>query len=126
MNIDPAIFVNSLRAFRSDLDVRLGSLTPPASLSCSDPLYQDTSHTEERDSYVLDVMSNLIEVSHLTIPLSGGGKLKQGNKCSITENIPGWEVEVEPFKQDAVFWHSIILQSGDVKIWPMTSEQESC
>ena len=48
-------------------------------------------------------MSNLIEVSHLTIPLSGGGKPKQSF---------GWEVEVEPFKQDAVFWHRISTSGG--------------
>ena len=97
-------------AFCSQLEDKLSSLTAPSSLSCSDPLCKDATHTEERDSYVLDVMSSLIEVSHLTIPMAGGGKVKPGAKsiaCPVTSNIPGWELEVLPYKEDAVFWHSI-------------------
>ena len=86
----------------------------PPSIACSDPLCKDAIHSQERDSYVLDVMSNLIEVSHLTIPMTGGGKVKPEapKSCPVTKNIPGWELEVLPYKEDAVFWHSIWVSAG--------------
>ena len=99
-------------SYYDELDERLAQLPPPQSLFCSDPLCKDSSHSEERDGYVLDVMSSLIEVSHLTIPMSGGGKGKTDSNCPVTTCIPGWEEEVKPFKDDAVFWHSVWVSAG--------------
>ena len=42
--------------------------------------------------------------------MSGGGKPKAKNPnnfCPIEQTIPGWSSEVEPYKKDAVFWHSV-------------------
>ena len=57
-------------------------------------------------------MSSLIEASHLTIPMYGGGKAKTSTSCPVTTSIPGWEEEVLPFKEDAVFWHSVWTSAG--------------
>ena len=36
-----------------------------------------------------------------------GGKSKDGTKCPLNGTLPGWQTEVEPLRQDALFWHSI-------------------
>ena len=64
---------------------------------------------------MLDVMSTVIEVSHQTIPMSGGGRTKteDPNKlCPFEQTIPGWSTEVEPYKKDAVFWHAVWQSAG--------------
>ena len=94
---------------------RLVELPVPHSLACTDPLCTDEHHSQERDIFVLDIMSSVIEVTHQTIPMSGGGKSKSwdpNKSCPIEENIPGWNDEVEPYKQDAVFWHSVWQSAG--------------
>ena len=44
------------------------------SLNCQDPHCQDPQHRTERDSYVLDILSAIIETSHEMAPLSGERK----------------------------------------------------
>ena len=67
--------------------------------------------SEERDSLVIDVMSSIIETSQQCIPMSGG---RRGSKpeCPVSQAIPGWGDFVEPYKQDAVFWHSVWQSAG--------------
>ena len=97
-----------------ELDSRLSDLVPPPSLLCSDPLCQDQCHTKDRDSFVLDIMSTVIEVSHSTIPMGGGGKTGSDpdKSCPIQKTVPGWRDEVMPYKEDAVFWHSVWESAG--------------
>ena len=101
--------------FSSLLHHQLSLLPIPQSLHCSDPLCTVEHHSQERDNFVLDIMSSVIEVTHQTIPMSGGGrsKPKDPNKCCpIEKTIPGWYDEVKPFKKDAVFWHSVWQSAG--------------
>ena len=51
--------------YTSALHDRLSLLTLPDSLECSDPLCTNVNHSHERDSFVLDVMSSVIEVTHV-------------------------------------------------------------
>ena len=90
---------------------KLSSLQAPESLDCCDPHCQDSHHSEERDSLVIDVMSCVIESSHQCLPMSGGGRSSKPD-CPIDKTIPGWRDIVEPYKQDAVFWHGV-WQSAD-------------
>jgi hypothetical protein len=96
--------------YTSLLHDKLSQLPIPDTLSCSDPLCSSEHHSQERDSFVLDIMSSVIEVTHQTIPMAGGGKRKANdpNKhCPIEKTIPGWHDEVSPYKKDAVFWHFV-------------------
>ena len=71
--------------------------------------------SEERDSYLLDLLSAAIETSHVTIPMSGGkssGPSNPNKDCPVTHNLPGWKEEVEPFRQDSKFWHSVWVSAG--------------
>ena len=102
--------------YTMELCDRLAGLRSPPSLSCSNPLCQDEEHTRERDSFVLDIMSTVIEVSHSTIPMVGGSTGHTGGdpgkSSPIEKSIPGWKDEVEPYKKDAVFWHATWESAG--------------
>ena len=56
----------------------------------------------------------MIESSHEAIPM-GGGRRKRWDpdkNCEIETALPGWRKELEPLRQDSLFWHAIWLQSG--------------
>ena len=98
---------------------KLSNLVTPDSLNCQDPHCQDPQHRTERDSYVLDIMSAIIESSHETVygvpvPLSGGKKntSNPSQNCPVEKTLPGWREEAAPFKEDALFWHSLWKSAG--------------
>ena len=76
-----------------DLQAKLSQLTVPASLQCSDVHCSDPVHSEQRDGFVIDMMSSVIESSHANIPMSGGKKYHHdpNRSCPVEENIPGWK-----------------------------------
>ena len=61
--------VNELREYKLGLQERLESLKEPVSLGCQDVSCQDHKHSQERDSYVLDVVSAWVEAGYSTIPV---------------------------------------------------------
>ena len=99
--------------YKLDMQDRLLSLAVPGTLHCRDPHCSDPAHSSERDSFALDILCSLVESSHTKLPLSGGRKAasepknsKAGHK-SGGGSVPGWMEEVEPFRQEALFWHAI-------------------
>jgi hypothetical protein len=62
--------------------------------------------------------------------MSGGGRSSEPD-CPVDMTIPGWRDIVEPYKQDAVFWHGVWqsadrLSHGQLKnIMTRTRNQES-
>jgi hypothetical protein len=56
---------------------------------------------------MLDLLSAMIESSHIAIPLT-----KSSGKIRKKKNLPGWKEYVEPFRSDAMFWHSVWLSLG--------------
>ena len=95
--------------YTSSLDARLHELEPPASLYCRDPNCHDKNHSLERDRYVLDVLSALIETTQYTIPMTQGGG--SSNRFA-NGTLPGWQTEVEPLREDSLFWHSVWQSAG--------------
>ena len=83
----------------------------PESLKCSDPCCQERHHSEERDSFVIDLMSCVFESSHQCIPMTGGSRPGRQD-CPIEKSIPGWKEMVDPYREDAVFWHSVWQSAG--------------
>ena len=83
---------------------RLADLGCPESLGCDHVCCSDPQHKVDRDNHMLDVLSNLIESSHLAIPLT-----KPNGKVRREKDLPGWKEHFEPFRSDAQFWHSIWL-----------------
>ena len=97
-----------IESYKLDMELRLQSLTIPYSLHCSDPLCRDISHSTERDTHVLDILCNVVESSHTKLPLAGGRRAVPGRSGG---NIPGWNENVEQFRQDALFWHSVWISA---------------
>ena len=100
--------------YTQELERRLLAFATPDSLTCSDPCCSETGHSQERDSFVLDLMSTVIETSHDTIPMSKGktGHDDPSRNCPIWKSIPGWTEHVYPYKEDAAFWHSVWQSAG--------------
>ena len=45
----------------------------------------------------------------------GGGKNKKVdpiNSCVVEQSIPGWRTEIEPLRQDNLFWHGVWQSLG--------------
>ena len=52
----------------------------------------------------------IVETSHTSLPISGGRTI--GNVSSGAKPIPGWQVEVEPLKEESLYWHRVWLREG--------------
>ena len=98
--------------YTSDLESRLlGINIPLFALSCENPHCQDKTHSDDRDSFMLDILLSLVECSYTKLPLSGGstGGGRGGKGCG--RPVPGWE-EVEPFRKEARYWHGVWLKEN--------------
>ena len=81
-----------INKYTLDLHCKLSSLEPPACLDCKDMLCHDESHSQDRDSHVLDILIAVIETSYTCIPLSGCVKNKVSNPqstCLINQFLAG-------------------------------------
>ena len=86
-------------AYREQLQRRLQAVQCPQSmLHCRDPLCRDASHSEARDSAVLDILLALVETAYTSLPLTGGVPGRPGGQEEQRDIIPGWSEEVEPFR----------------------------
>lgn len=92
---------------------RINRLEIPNSLDCKDPHCSNPEHRKERDTFMLDLITNWIEASHESIPLSGGKKttIDPDKGCTIKSNITGWKTEIEPLRKDALFWHAVWISA---------------
>ena len=98
-------------AYKQQLDTRLQQVQEhhEHGLVCDEPHCKDPTHSEARDSYMIDILSAIIESSHVTLPTYGGcwvGKKRAG------VSIPGWTREVKPYKEDSIYWGNLWKQSG--------------
>ena len=80
------------------------------SLNCADPHCKDPGHSSERDNYVLDILCSVVESSHTVIPI--GRRRKPGKAGHVSGCVPGWDKEVQPFKEEARLFHSLWLSAG--------------
>ena len=96
-----------IQNYKQDLQDRLQSLGTPGCLMCRNPHCNDSAHSDERDSFVLDILCSVIEASHTRIPMAGGRRATPQDSHSVGGSMPGWNEDVEPFRQDALFWHGV-------------------
>ena len=54
--------------YTTTLESKLLSLATPQSLLCSDPHCADQTHSQERDHFMLDILSCILETSHTALP----------------------------------------------------------
>ena len=98
-----------INQFKLTLEEKVGKLSTPTSLYCQNVHCTDTKHSVERDAFVLDLLGAMIESTHAHIPMSGGGL---NRKKPDSGRIPGWKENVEPLRQDSLFWHQVWLSAG--------------
>ena len=60
--------------YTANLHERMSNIHLPESINCRDPHCQNQDHSKERDSVMVDLICNMIEASHETIPMTGGKK----------------------------------------------------
>ena len=75
--------------------------------NCNDVNCKDSEHTEHLDNYVKELLTDISDSGHQTIPMTSG---KSPSEHST--KTPGWKMYVEPFQDNAHFWHSIWVSCG--------------
>ena len=98
--------------FTSDMQARLEKLSLPPSLSCKDLHCSLAEHSQERDSLMLDILCNLVESSYTTLPMTGGRPVSSTAGRGSRGGLPGWNQEVEPYRQDSIYWHNVWLRES--------------
>ena len=102
--------------YTSALEERLRALPVPACLStdmllrCANPHCQDKAHSEAGDGFLLDIVTAMVETSHQTIPMSGGGA--GGSGRASRGGLPGWSREVEPYRVESTRCHKLWQEHG--------------
>jgi hypothetical protein len=100
-----------LEQYTAALQEKLLLLQVPESLNCDNTNCQNHQHTEDRDSFLLTMLSSMIETSYSCIPVSGGGSSGKKDRTA-RGGIPGWKEEVEPFRQQANYWWGVWVAEG--------------
>ena len=101
--------------YTSLLESKLEEITLPGSIMCEDVHCKSESHSKERDKYLLDIMSSVIECSHVCIPLTKKQNLTSSDpskSCPVHRALPGWKEDIKPLREDSLFWHAVWLSSG--------------
>ena len=76
---------------------------PSCIKECRDVHCQDKEHTEAIDSHLYTLLGNINDCARNCLPPTTRDKNKR---------IPGWNDEVKPFREQAMFWHSIWISAG--------------
>ena len=81
---------DQLNEYTANLDSKLKTIDIPERIHSSEPNCKNEVHSKDRDKYMLDILSTMIETSYSVIPLSGGGgrKWDPDKNCPIGTVIP--------------------------------------
>ena len=95
-------------AFTAAVATKLNEITMPGCISCSNLHCSD--HSDQIDSYTLEVLEAIESAAKESLPAVGGGG--QANSKRPPNRIPGWNDLVKPFYDESKFWHSIWESAG--------------
>ena len=98
-------------SYTAALQDRLSAVHAPHSLLCQDVHCQEITHTEERDSMMLDILCAIVETSYVSLPLYGGKGGGRTNSAHGTP-FPGWADEVGPYQNESRYWHDAWVLEG--------------
>ena len=84
---------------------------PDSAISCKDVKCNDPNHREEIDNYVTALLNAVSESGKETIPANAKTN-KNNNNSGNAKKTAGWKEFVEPFQDNAHFWHSVWLSAG--------------
>ena len=77
----------------------------PTCVKCRDVHCKDETHLAEIDEFA----TNILEIVDNSISAMIRKNEKNENKSKV---VPGWNVEVQPFRDEAMFWHAIWISYG--------------
>ena len=80
-------------------------MSTPVCVSCKNVHCKDERHIADIDEYT----TNILEIIENSIKASTN---KYTNKKVNLEVLPGWNDEVKPFKENAMFWNAIWVSAG--------------
>ena len=93
--------------FKCDLSSNLENVQVPLNVStCSNLKCQQDAHKEETDQFVIDTLESIEKAAESCIPQF---HLPHGRK---KPSIPGWNIHVKPFRDNAAFWFSVWKSAG--------------
>ena len=93
--------------YREELCRKLQDINISLSITnCHDVLCKNELYKSATDELMLDILLSIEKSAnaHISKP--------KVNSSQHKPNIPNWKNEIEPFKDDAIFWHSMWLSAG--------------
>ena len=81
---------------------------PSDIINCRDVKCDHKDHREQIDLYVHEVLEAVSDSGRDTIPMSHG---KQSGRVT-KKKTAGWKEFVEPYQDNAHFWHSVWMSAG--------------
>ena len=92
---------------KCDISSNLENVQVPLNVStCSNLKCQQDAHKEETDQFVIDTLESIEKAAESCIPQF---HLPHGRK---KQSIPGWNIHVKPFRDNAAFWFSVGKSAG--------------
>ena len=71
---------------------------------CQNALCQNTEHRKASDEHMFDILCAMEEAAMENLTLSRRGNEKEN---TTRKAIPRWNEDIEPYRQDALFWHTV-------------------
>ena len=68
-------------------------------ISCRNVYCQNADHKAACDDYMLDIVHKMEQTARETLPVPH-------------KSIPRWNIDIEPYRKDALFWRSVWLSAG--------------
>ena len=95
--------------FFEEMNKRLSSFKEPTDImKCHDVHCKNACHNTISDEYMLHILQTMEQSAKKVLPTPKMTK-KKGNS---SKSIPRWKEDIEPYQQDALFWHSIWVSAG--------------
>ena len=100
---------SEVKKYTATLKEKLEGLEEPECLDCTNTRCNVQGHSEQRDSYLLDIMAHCIETGYSTIPLV---PLPRSAKSPPKLPVPGWKEKCKPLSKDAKFWYAVWISAN--------------
>ena len=95
-------------AFFDELSAQLGKLKiPTEAVNCQNVCCDHTGHRHKCDEYIMDILHLMEKVATERLPTP-----KRRKDNDISKNIPRWNENIQPFRDNALFWNAIRISAG--------------
>ena len=90
--------------YSEDVKTSLERIDVPVHLMCRNVHCKETSHKVSTDQLMYDILS--------AIENSAKKNMSTSKKQQCKSKIPDWKDDIEPFRENAHFWHAIWISAG--------------